>query len=116
MEALQPACLKCGKKMGIARLQCGGCGVTVEGEFDLTPLAKLSLSEQAFVTAFVRVHGNIKKMERLLGISYPTVKNRLNQIARNLDGGFQVPDEAADILERIEKGELSVQEALDLLP
>jgi len=96
--------------MDIVRLRCAECEVTVEGVFELTPLAKLSLADQAFVTAFMRVHGNIKKMEALFGISYPTVKNRLNAIAADYachmrDSGYfghTDPHDGRGLAERIE--------------
>lgn len=90
--------------------------ISIEGLFDLPPLAKLPMEEQVFVAAFVRSHGSIKEMERLFGVSYPTVKNRLNRIGDKL--GFVEITQAegsAEILERIESGELSVEEALKRL-
>jgi hypothetical protein len=108
--------MRCGKQMDVIRLRCRDCDVVVEGLFELTPLAKLSLEEQAFVTAFVRVHGNIKKMESLFGISYPTVKNRLNTIGGKLDAMVQAPDETGEVLDRLARGEISVDQALELLP
>lgn len=116
MEPLQSNCVKCGKQMDVTRLRCETCDVAVEGVFELTPLAKLSLEEQAFVTAFVRVHGSIKKMESLFGISYPTVKNRLNTIAGKLDASIQAPDETSEVLDRLARGEIDVDQALELLP
>ena len=59
--------------------------ITIEGSFELPTLAKLSLEDQVFIMAFVRSHGSIKDMERVFGISYPTVKNRLNRIAENFE-------------------------------
>lgn len=58
--------------------------ISIEGTFALPPLAKLIVEDQLFVTAFVRSHGSIKEMEALFGISYPTVKNRLNAISAQL--------------------------------
>ncbi len=92
-------------------------GVAVEGAFELPPLARLSEEEQVFVAAFVRSHGSIREMERLFGISYPTVKNRLNALSKKLD--FVTVETAlvdrAEILDRLERGEISVREALKLL-
>ena len=59
-------------------------GVSVEGEFELPPLARLRYEDQVFVSAFVRSHGSIKEMEKAFGVSYPTVKNRLNRITEQL--------------------------------
>ena len=90
--------------------------ISIEGLFDLPPLAKLPMEDQVFIAAFVRSHGSIKQMERLFGISYPTVKNRLNRIGDKL--GFVEITQAEDstgILEQIERGDLSVEEALKRL-
>ena len=70
---------------------CRPCGVMMEGEFEVPALARLSLEDQLFVVAFIRHHGSIKKMESLFGVSYPTVKNRLNAIGAILDRSFEVP-------------------------
>ena len=87
----------------------------MEGEFEVSPLAQLSLEDQTFVMAFVRSHGSIKKMESLFGISYPTVKNRLNAISAALDKSFQAPSPNLYVLEQLSRGEISVEEALEKL-
>jgi len=81
----------------------------------MSPLAKLSPDDQAFVIAFIRHHGTIKKMESVFDISYPTVKNRLNSIAAALDRDFQGPSPNLYVLEQIDRGEISVEEALEKL-
>jgi len=85
----------------------------MEADFELSALARLSLEDQMFVVAFVRSHGSIKRMESLFGISYPTVKNRLNAIGSQLDRSFDVPVPSSRILEELERGEISVEEALE---
>lgn len=99
--------------MSVRRLECGQCNLAMEGTFEVSPLATLSSDDQIFVTAFVRYHGSIKKMEELFGISYPTVKNRLNAIGSALDKNFQAPSSNAVILEQIARGEISVTDALE---
>ncbi len=89
--------------------------MVMEGEFELSPLGKLSPEDQAFVMAFVRHHGSIKKMESLFGISYPTVKNRLNAIGAALDKSFEAPSPNLYVLEQLSRGELTVEEALERL-
>ncbi len=90
--------------------------IALEGTFELPPLARLTLEDQIFVTAFVRSHGSIKDMEELFGISYPTVKNRLNRISRQLEFvEINPPLARSEILEQLEKGELSVDEAVKKL-
>ncbi len=87
----------------------------MEGQIELSPLDQLSPDDQAFVMAFVRHHGSIKKMESLFGISYPTVKNRLNAIGAALDKSMQVPSPREYVLEQLSRGEISVDEALEKL-
>jgi hypothetical protein len=91
-------------------------GISIQGEFELPPLARLRYEDQVFVSEFVRSHGSIKDMERAFGISYPTVKNRLNRIIDQL----QLVEVAAspvgdDALELLERGEISADEAADRL-
>jgi hypothetical protein len=87
----------------------------MEGDFEISPLAQLSLDDQAFVMAFVRSHGSIKKMESLFDISYPTVKNRLNAIGAALDKTFHAPSPNLYVLEQLSRGEITVEEALEKL-
>jgi len=115
MDVSKSVCPECNKPLKIVRMTCEGCNLAVEGEFELSPLGKLSQNDQAFVIAFVRHHGSIKKMESLFEISYPTVKNRLNAISAALDKNFQAPSPNLDVLEQLSRGELSVDEALEQL-
>lgn len=96
------------------RLKDQGIGIT--GEFELPPLAGLRFEDQVFVSEFVRSHGSIKYMEKAFGISYPTVKNRLNRIVQQLHlvevEQVSDRDEVFDLLER---GQISVQEATERL-
>jgi hypothetical protein len=92
---------------------CTECNLLLDGNFEVPPLAQLSPEDQLFVTAFVRHHGSIKKMESLFDISYPTVKNRLNAIGAALDQSFEAPSPNAIVLEQLARGEITVEEALD---
>jgi hypothetical protein len=89
--------------------------VALEGDFDISPLATLPLEDQVFVMAFVRHHGSIKKMESLFGVSYPTVKNRLNSIAARVDRSFEATSTNSAILEQLRRGEITVDEAVEKL-
>ena len=90
-------------------------GVAIEGEFELPPLAGLRYEDQVFVGEFVRCHGSIKHMEKAFGVSYPTIKNRLNRIATRLQL-VQIDTEpegtpADEVLDLLERGEISAEEA-----
>ena len=112
MDISKACCPECRAPMRIRRVVCPQGHGAMEGEFEVPALARLSLEEQLFVTAFVRCHGSIKRMEELFEISYPTVKNRLNAIVGKLDRSLDAPSSNLQILERLERGELTVEEAL----
>ena len=98
--------------------------IAIEGRFESPVLARLSAEDQVFVIAFVQVHGSIKEMERIFGISYPTVKNRLNAIAEQVQFVEAVPrtaesastsrshPQSAAVLDSLESGEIDVAEAV----
>ena len=101
-----------GEEVIIERVRLLKKGITLEGEFSLPPLSRLTFEDQTFIITFIRCHGSIKEMENLFGISYPTVKNRLNRIAEQLEFvEINPPSSRADILKQLEKGEISVEEA-----
>ena len=115
VDISKSVCSDCNRALKVARMTCERCGLAVEGNFEVSPLARLSADDQALVIAFVRHHGSIKKMEDLFDISYPTVKNRLNAIGAALDEEFAVPSPNMYVLERVARGELTVEEALEKL-
>jgi hypothetical protein len=99
--------------MTVTQMVCPACELRMEADFEIPALARLSLEDQVFVVAFIRHHGSIKKMESLFGISYPTVKNRLNAVSSVLDKSFEAPSPNALILEQLARGEITVDEALE---
>ena len=103
-----------GRPFVVERVRLTGNDVAVEGQFEPPQLAQLSFDDQVFVAAFVRAHGSIKEMERIFGVSYPTIKSRLNRIAEHLDfvDTDPAPPPGADVVDRLQRGEISVQEAL----
>jgi hypothetical protein len=111
--------LGAGSEVEILRARLVEQDVVVEGPFELPPLARLSSEDQTFVAAFVRCHGSIKQMEQLFGVSYPTIKNRLNRIGGLLPFVEVAPEpgpappSTSELLSRLERGELSVEEVLD---
>jgi len=108
-------CANCDRALAVTRMVCETCNLKLETEFEIPPLARLSLEDQIFVVAFVRHHGSIKKMEQLFRVSYPTVKNRLNAIARELDRSFEVPSSNSEVLDQLARGEITVEQALERL-
>ncbi len=97
----------------VERVRLPEKGIAVEGAFAPPQLARLSLEDQIFVTAFVRSHGSIKEMEQVFGVSYPTIKARLNRISGQLDFVEINPSPSrGDVLERLAKGEITAEDAI----
>ena len=115
MAISRTTCPECNQPLKITRLACPTCNLAVEGAIELSPLDQLAPDDQAFVMAFVRHHGSIKKMEELFRVSYPTVKNRLNAIAAQLDKSLQAPSSREHVLDQLARGEITVEEALEKL-
>ena len=90
--------------------------IAIQGSFDLPPLARISAEDQVFVMVFVRSHGSIKEMGRAFGISYPTVKNRLNRISTQLElvETDPVPGHS-EVLAQLQRGEITAVEAIERL-
>jgi len=105
-----------GAPLVIERVRIPEKGIAIEGSFTLPELARLSLEDQIFVTAFLRSHGSIKEMEQIFGVSYPTIKARLNRISGLLQFIDTNPSPSrSDILERLKNGEITAAEAISEL-
>jgi len=109
-----------GGHIEIQRVRLVEQDVAIEGPFELPALAQLSGEDQIFVAAFVRCHGSIKQMEKFFGVSYPTIKNRLNRIGAQLPFVEVEPAPepeaqratAGDLLSKLERGEMSVRDVI----
>jgi hypothetical protein len=120
-------CPVCASELAVTRLHCRACGTTLEGEFSVGRFGRLSKEQLALLESFLRSRGNLRDMERELGISYPTVRSRVEALVRALgfgprDGAEDADDAAAtatadlatarqSILERLAKREISADEA-----
>src|SRR5215472_11244442 len=105
-----------GEPIVVERVRLADRNIAIEGQFELPQLARLSLEDQVFVVAFVRSHGSIKEMERIFGVSYPTVKSRLNRLAESLEFVETDPmPSRIDVLHRLRQGEVSVDDAINEL-
>lgn len=108
-----------GRPFTVRKIRIPSEDIEVQGDFEPPPLARLAMEDQVFAAAFIASHGSIKKMEELFGISYPSVKNRLNRLAEELDfvnvkvETRNESKERIDLLARLEQGEISVAEALE---
>ncbi len=102
-----------GAAFSVERIRLKDKDIAIEGGFELPPLARLTAEDQLFAMAFIRSHGSIKDMEAQFGISYPTVKNRLNAISALLPFiEVNPPSSKRDILDQLERGEISADEAV----
>jgi hypothetical protein len=105
-----------GAPITVERVRISDKDVVIEGSFELPPLAQLSMEDQIFIVAFLKSHGSIKDMEGLFGVSYPTVKNRLKSIARRLEFvEVDPPASRGEILDQLEAGAISVEQAVERL-
>jgi hypothetical protein len=97
----------------VERVRMADRDIVIEGAFELPQLAKLPLADQVFIAAFVKSHGSIKEMEAVFGVSYPTIKARLNRISAQL--AFIETDPAPgreDVLDRLARGEITADQAI----
>ena len=110
-----------GEPLIIERVRLAGKDIAIEGRFELPQLARLNSDDQVFVTAFIRCHGSIKEVERIFGVSYPTIKSRLNRISQSLE--FVETDVAPTqedirhttrtaIMDRLKAGEINAADAI----
>jgi hypothetical protein len=120
MPIAPSTCPICHASLSIARLHCNSCGSSLEGDFQLGGLAGLSPEQLAFVETFVRCEGKLNRMEKEIGLSYPTLRNRLQEIIRLM--GFEpgAADGSEDedrrrVLEDVAAGRISAQEAVNHL-
>jgi len=84
MKRLPMACPSCGGRLSVKRLRCDHCETEVEGQYALPALASLSQEDQEFIIEFIKASGSLKEMAVLLKVSYPTVRNRLDEMIEKL--------------------------------
>lgn len=121
MSRLLTICPVCEERLTATRLHCRNCDTTIEGHFELGRLGHLSQEQLSFVETFIRCEGKLSRMEKELGLSYPTLRSRLTEVIRSM--GFEVGPESPDlsdeerhqILDDLASGKLSSEEAMELL-
>ncbi len=122
MNTLPTKCPLCGGEVTVTRIYCRDCDTTIEGRFVGGPFSQLSPEQLAFVEMFVRNEGRINRMEIELGLSYPTIRNRLHEVIRALgyepggeEPGLISEEKRQRILEDLDQGRISAQDAMRLL-
>lgn len=120
-------CPACGGPLVITEIKCTNCHLTMQGEFKPGLFSTLSDDQLTFVRAFLRVRGNLSEMEKVLGVSYPTIRNKLEEINQVLERGealdkaeqsdpIPLPNsERGAILQKVTTGELTAAQALEQL-
>lgn len=118
-------CPVCENALKAVRLNCDACGTTIENSFEFPPLMRLNRDQMEFAEVFIRCRGNIKDVEKELGISYPTVRSKLDQLIEELSGGAvhkpePISADVADgkreaVLKQLEEGAITAEEAIAAL-
>jgi hypothetical protein len=105
-------CPSCTGELRATRLACDSCGTALEGQFEIPALLQLAPDDLAFVTSFVRSSGSLKAMAQLLGVSYPTVRHRLDEVIARLENIERGVDRRRhEILDALEAGKLTAKAA-----
>ena len=122
MHPLPGECPLCGGELIVTRLECRECETSIEGRFVTGPFANLNPEQMGFVELFIKNEGKITHMESDLGLSYPTIRNRLHEIIRVLgyEPGKDAPERLNEedrrkILEDLNAGKITSEEAMELL-
>lgn len=122
MYAAPTRCPVCQSELEVTRLRCSSCDTSIEGRFAGGPIAHLSAEQVDFIVTFVRCEGKINRMEQELGVSYPTIRNRLHESIRAL--GFEpgkdepveiAPERRSEVLAELESGKISADDAMRIL-
>lgn len=116
MARLVIRCPSCEGELRATRLSCGSCGTQLDGQFDIPILLQLTPADLQFVTAFVRSSGSLKAMAQMMGVSYPTVRGRLDDILERLDAIERgVEQKRHEILDALENGKVTAKDAAEQL-
>ena len=122
MYAAPTRCPVCSSELTISRLHCPSCDTSIEGQFTGGPFAHLTAEHLDFIVTFVRCEGKINRMEQELGLSYPTIRNRLHEVIRALgfdpakDEPLEIsPEKRSSVLEDLESGKISADDAMRML-
>lgn len=108
-------CPNCGSELHVTGLKCPDCGTAITGDFPMDELFKLAPEQLDFVKLFLKKRGNLSEVQKELGLSYPTVRSRLENILKTL--GYDVQEEITewDILQQLREGALDAETALRIL-
>jgi hypothetical protein len=117
-KAVLGTCPVCDNKLKVTRLSCNKCGTTISGEFELNKFDQLNKEQKYFAEIFIKNRGNIKEIEKELGVSYPTVRKFLDEVIEALGYREEAKKDSVnqtDILDKLSKGLITSDQALKLL-
>ena len=115
MKKVISRCPVCNSELTVARLKCDSCDTVIENNFKLSKFDYLSDEELYFTETFIRCRGNIKEVEKAMGISYPTVRSKLEAVIKKLGYETGTDDQAArkeEILRALENGEITAEQTI----
>ena len=121
MNSLPTTCPICDHRLTVTRLHCRNCDTAIEGHFETGRMGRLTPDQLSFAETFLRCEGKLNRMEGVLGLSYPTLRSRLTKVIQQM--GFEVGPEQLElgdeqrhrILDELASGEISSEEAMELL-
>lgn len=108
-------CPNCGDHMVITSYRCNSCFTEVHGEFEVDSFSRLDAEDKEFIELFLQKRGSIKDVGEEIGISYPTVRNRIDKIVSKLGGKVDKKSHRIDILNMLDNGEITPERAKQLL-
>ncbi|GFP76352.1 DUF2089 domain-containing protein [Clostridium fungisolvens] len=110
-------CPVCSSKLTVTKLQCKKCNTVIENDFELSKFSYLTTDQLNFAEVFIKCRGNIKDVEKELGISYPTVRSKIEDLIVSL--GYapikEKEDNSSEVIDKLEKGEITAEQAINLL-
>lgn len=115
IKQMPNACPACGGTLFVSELKCPDCDTAIRGEFHVSPLGNLTEEQLGFIKTFVLSRGNIKEVESQLGISYPTVRNKLDDAIKALSQQGPLRMAPAEILDALEAGKITAEQAAEML-
>ena len=122
MYPIIETCPVCSHQLHVTKLSCSNCNTVIENDFTLSKFASFTPEQLTFIEVFLLKRGNIKEVEKAMGISYPTVRSKLNAITAKLgqqpsesDEMNEAKERRAEVIAKLNSEEISLQQALDLL-
>lgn len=108
-------CPSCSGVLNPVKYVCSQCGTEVSGDFSVCPFCSMDGENRRLLELFLLARGNLKAVQRMLGVSYPTARTRIEEMFNTLEARMSGEERSMDILEKLHSGEISVEDAIDSL-